>query len=332
MCARLPQEYDGGTLMESILAVGTLPADFPRVIRAQREAVEAKIREMTNSDTIYPGLAAFREGSARRPGDIFAPVAPDSIPGVREAGWTPMPMRFRIVLPGCGDGTPTRANLHRFMRAIHTMVTEHADGWPFLEPVDGEEVTDYYEIVKEPIDLRLILERIEAGDYYITLEVRLRCVGALQWPVAATQTCVCVDFRCGLSAHVPELPSLQRPRHTLLQVLQSSGSLLRNQDRGEHQLEQAQRPSHSRRCRVHGSCVTGTQTRHAVVLCVLHRQRQSPAFRDGLHVAAVVARQLILRRQAQQRAQADVGQRSRLCTRRQRRRRPQPGSSLHSCV
>lgn len=194
MCARLPQEYDGGTLMESILAVGTLPADFPRVIRAQREAVEAKIREMTNSDTIYPGLAAFREGGARRAGDIFAPVAPDSIPGVREAGWTPMPMRFRIVLPGCGDGTPTRANLHRFMRAIHTMVTEHADGWPFLEPVDGEEVTDYYEIVKEPIDLRLILERIQVGDYYITLEVRSRCVGALRLPVAAIHSCVCARF------------------------------------------------------------------------------------------------------------------------------------------
>ncbi len=38
------------------------------------------------------------------------------------------------------------------------------------------QVPDYYEIVKEPIDLTMILNRINAGDYYITLEVRLVCV------------------------------------------------------------------------------------------------------------------------------------------------------------
>jgi hypothetical protein len=37
-------------------------------------------------------------------------------------------------------------------------------------------VPDYYEIVKEPIDLTMILDRINAGDYYITLEARLRRV------------------------------------------------------------------------------------------------------------------------------------------------------------
>ena len=31
---------------------------------------------------------------------------------------------------------------------------------------------DYCEVVKEPIDLQMILNRIDAGDYYITLEVR----------------------------------------------------------------------------------------------------------------------------------------------------------------
>ena len=32
---------------------------------------------------------------------------------------------------------------------------------------------DYYEIVQEPIDLRMILDRINAGDYYVTLEARI---------------------------------------------------------------------------------------------------------------------------------------------------------------
>ena len=48
-------------------------------------------------------------------------------------------MRFRLVHPNCGAGVPTRENLHRFMRAIHASVTEHADSWPFMEPVDPVE-------------------------------------------------------------------------------------------------------------------------------------------------------------------------------------------------
>ena len=169
------KEYDGGTLMESLLAGGALPAaTFPATIKRQREAVETKIKELTNSHVVHPGLSAFRDapGRAMRPGGTLPPVPLEAIPGLAAAGWTPMPMRFRLVAPGCGTGAPTRENLHRFMRHVHAAVCEHADSWPFSEPVDGEEVTDYYDIVKEPIDLKMILERIESGDYYITLEVR----------------------------------------------------------------------------------------------------------------------------------------------------------------
>ena len=82
------------------------------------------------------------------------------------------PLRFRLVHPDCGDGTPSPENLHKFMRATLHSVSDHADAWPFLEPVDPVEVPDYYEIVKEPMSLQTIGQRIDAGDYYITLEVR----------------------------------------------------------------------------------------------------------------------------------------------------------------
>lgn len=42
------------------------------------------------------------------------------------------------------------------------------------------QVPDYYEIVKEPIDLKMILDRIDAGDYYITLEARRVAPSALR--------------------------------------------------------------------------------------------------------------------------------------------------------
>ena len=155
--------------MECILAA-RWPADFPRVIRAQREAVEARMRQLTNSDAVHSGVDAFRDAPLR-PGGTRQPVAPESIPGLAAAGWAPAAMRFRLVHPACGSGAPTRDNLHRFMRAVHAAVAEHADSWPFLEAVDAAEVPDYYEVVTEPIDLQMIAQRIESGDFYVTLEI-----------------------------------------------------------------------------------------------------------------------------------------------------------------
>ena len=91
------------------------------------------------------------------------------------------PLRFRLVHPDCGDGTPSPENLHKFMRATLRSVSDHADAWPFLEPVDPVEVPDYYEIVKEPMSLQTIWQRIDAGDYYITLEVRAQPAPADVW-------------------------------------------------------------------------------------------------------------------------------------------------------
>ena len=83
------QEYDGGTLMECILTA-RWPADFPAVIRAQREAVESKVKELTSSHIVYPGLPAFMPGGPNeklRDGKIRTPVAFDEIDGLKAAGW-----------------------------------------------------------------------------------------------------------------------------------------------------------------------------------------------------------------------------------------------------
>ncbi len=154
-----------------VCASGLVCSAYPAAVLTRARRVfyhlQAKVREMTSSHIVHSGLAAFAEGqnATRRPGGIYHPVSADEIPGLKEAGWcgtpvfvrhtcqfqhltpprhprvrrTPMSMRFRLVQPGCGDGTPSSENLHRFMRGIHAMVCEHADGWPFMDPVDGEE-------------------------------------------------------------------------------------------------------------------------------------------------------------------------------------------------
>ena len=83
------QEYDGGTLMECILTA-RWPPDFPAVIRAQREAVESKVKELTSSHIVYPGLAAFMPGGPNeklREGKIRTPVSFEEIDGLKAAGW-----------------------------------------------------------------------------------------------------------------------------------------------------------------------------------------------------------------------------------------------------
>ncbi len=50
--------------------------------QAQKEALDSRIRALSNSHLVHPGLQHFIEG---RPG----PLAVFDIPGVREAGWAP---------------------------------------------------------------------------------------------------------------------------------------------------------------------------------------------------------------------------------------------------
>mmetsp|Transcript_4578 Transcript_4578/g.8623 ORF Transcript_4578/g.8623 Transcript_4578/m.8623 type:complete len:466 (-) Transcript_4578:221-1618(-) len=156
------KDYDGGTMMECPLSDAISYTDFPKTIRMQREALDAKLRQFSNSHIVYPGLKFDKP--VRR-------MDPMSIPGVAEAGWTPTPPAFRILRP---DGTllePTLVVLHNFMREVHTSMMDHPDAWPFLDAVDGREVPDYYDIIKDPVDIALIKRRLAIGEYYITLEM-----------------------------------------------------------------------------------------------------------------------------------------------------------------
>ena len=51
------------------------------------------------------------------------------------------------------------------------IIQAHADVWPFAGPVNPMEVPDYYEIVKDPLDLELIKDRVSSENYYTSLEM-----------------------------------------------------------------------------------------------------------------------------------------------------------------
>ena len=43
---------------------------------------------------------------------------------------------------------------------------EHQSSWPFREAVDTGEVTDYLDVIKQPIELGTIEKRVRKGDWY----------------------------------------------------------------------------------------------------------------------------------------------------------------------
>lgn len=44
-------------------------------------------------------------------------------------------------------------------------VRRHRNSWPFQEPVDPDEVADYYEIVVDPVDLSMVTNWLKSGRY-----------------------------------------------------------------------------------------------------------------------------------------------------------------------
>ena len=44
-------------------------------------------------------------------------------------------------------------NLEEQCFYILNKLKQHQSAWPFKEPVNRDEVKDYYEVVKEPVDL-----------------------------------------------------------------------------------------------------------------------------------------------------------------------------------
>lgn len=163
------KDYDGGTLMECYIHP-TLPhTDLPEMIESQRKALDSVVHEHSTVNMVYPGLAVWQNGELKA-------VPFKDIPGVKEAGWNETMEdfsnpKYEIVLEGKVIPS-TEGNLEKLLRYLLELLTREQDlVWPFLEPVDGEAVPDYYDIIQDPIDISTISKRLESGQYYISLDI-----------------------------------------------------------------------------------------------------------------------------------------------------------------
>ena len=78
------------------------------------------------------------------------------IPGLAEAGWNEEDYKNSVE----DDKT-----FEEHCQFIVGKLKTHKSAWPFMKPVDREDVSDYYEVIKDPVDLETIGKRIE-GKFY----------------------------------------------------------------------------------------------------------------------------------------------------------------------
>ncbi|TFK44364.1 Bromodomain-containing protein [Crucibulum laeve] len=147
------KDYEGGTIMQCTMV---RKVDYPekaKIVAAQQEAIMTKIREMSKSHIVHPGLPQFQEGAPEG-----VTVDPKNVPGLRESGWTPE-MTANPIRPG-----PRGADFRFMDRALRDLKV-YSQSWPFLTPVNGEDVPDYYDVVKNPMDFSTMEDKLGAKRY-----------------------------------------------------------------------------------------------------------------------------------------------------------------------
>ncbi|XP_055807593.1 histone acetyltransferase GCN5 isoform X2 [Solanum dulcamara] len=158
------KDYDGGILMECKIDPKLPYTDLSTMIRRQRQAIDEKIRELSNCHIVYPGIDFQKEAGIPKKN-----IKVEDIPGLREAGWSPDQYghsRFKTV-----NSLSDQKSLTAFMRSLLKIMHDHPDSWPFKEPVDARDVPDYYDIIKDPIDLKTMSKRVESELYYVTFDM-----------------------------------------------------------------------------------------------------------------------------------------------------------------
>ncbi|KAI0430927.1 histone acetyltransferase GCN5-like protein [Xylaria sp. FL1042] len=143
------KDYEGGTPMLCSMVPRIRYLETGRMLLKQKETVLAKIRHFSKSHIVHQPPPQWANG--------VTPIDPLSIPAIRATGWSPdMDILARVPRRG-----PHFTELRRFLSQIQF----HKQAWPFLHPVNRDEVADYYNVITSPMDLSTIEEKLEHDCY-----------------------------------------------------------------------------------------------------------------------------------------------------------------------
>uniref|UniRef100_A0A673ZUX6 histone acetyltransferase n=1 Tax=Salmo trutta TaxID=8032 RepID=A0A673ZUX6_SALTR len=131
------KDYEGATLMGCELNPSIPYTEFSVIIKKQKEIIKKLIeRKQAQIRKVYPGLSCFKEG----------------------------------VITSCCDPRKELKDpdqLYSTLKTILQHVKSHQNAWPFMEPVKKTEAPGYYQVIRFPMDLKTMSERLKSR-YYTT--------------------------------------------------------------------------------------------------------------------------------------------------------------------
>lgn len=150
------KDYEGSTLMECILEGAVDYNEIGQQIKEQRKMVFDYIKSIVSNKQKFEGIAEAKwkklETKVKRNGN--APILPiEEAEGLATVNYTQAELSELAKLP---EGTGFQNSC---IKALDQLVN-HRCAWPFMTPVDKEEVPDYYDVIKNPMDFQTIRENI----------------------------------------------------------------------------------------------------------------------------------------------------------------------------
>ncbi|KAF8608588.1 Bromodomain-containing protein [Ceratobasidium sp. AG-I] len=146
------KDYEGGTIMQCSLIPKIDYLCVQELLAKQKQAILDKIRAKSHAHLVHPGLQQFKSGHG-------GPVDYRLVPGLKESGWTPeMDEIIRM---------PARGPHHSTMEAVLKEMRAHPAAWPFQKPVNTDEVKDYLDVVKKPMDFGMMEFKLENNAYAV---------------------------------------------------------------------------------------------------------------------------------------------------------------------
>ncbi|GMM33418.1 histone acetyltransferase [Saccharomycopsis crataegensis] len=145
------KDYEGATLLQCTMLPKIRYLDSSKILLLQKIAVMKKIKAISKSNVVRPGLKAFMD----HPNGFK--IDPYDIPGIKESGWT----------PEMEEIAKKKETSHHYpvMKQILLELHNFPSSWPFRTPVSKTDVPDYYVQIKEPMDLETIQNKIENDKY-----------------------------------------------------------------------------------------------------------------------------------------------------------------------
>jgi histone acetyltransferase len=145
------KDYEGGTIMQCSMLPRIRYLEMGRMLLKQKECVQAKIRAFSKSHLVHQPPKQWSKAG------VVTPIDPLSIEAIRASGWSP-DMDELARQPRHGP------NYNQLLHLLNDL-QNHASSWPFLTPVNKDDVADYYDVIKEPMDLSTMESKLEADQY-----------------------------------------------------------------------------------------------------------------------------------------------------------------------